>query len=162
MARAVGVSRRAETGPGILIHALTVLVLLGAALSVATFSRNPLNPWTLGVDPSPQSRLELYGSRGRLERLERGVQVFYLDLGSLPDTLTRLTEFGYVEERDVRDPWGRPYGYEKIAGGYRLTGLDGEGNETPELTRIHHLSSAQRLVLEGTATHSSTGLGPKP
>ena len=70
-ARPAGTPRRERSGPGILSHALTFVVLLAAAFSVATFSRNPLNPWKMAVESSPQSRLDLYGSRGRLERLER-------------------------------------------------------------------------------------------
>lgn len=162
--RPAGPPRRERTGPGVLSHALTLLIILAAALSVATFSRNPLNPWKMAVDDSPQSRLDLYGSRGRLERLERAVQVFYLDLGALPDSLARLTQHGYVDAREIRDPWGRPYGYESIPGGYRLFGHNGAGEESPELTRIHRLTSAQRLVLEGTATgsDSSSGFAAEP
>jgi len=150
--------RPAASDSRVVGRGLVILVVVAAAFSVATFSRNPLNPWTMALHNSPQSRLDLYASRGRLERLERAVQVFYLDLGSLPDALGRLVGHGYLEENDLLDPWGRPYLYERVPGGYRVAGLDSEGNPSPDLTRSHRLSSAQRLVLEGTAPDP----GPDP
>ena len=45
------------------------------------------------------------------KQIERALQVFYLDLGDLPDRLSRLAQHGYLDERDLLDPWGRPYLY---------------------------------------------------
>jgi hypothetical protein len=162
MSPAVGALRPAARDSKVVGRVLAVLLIVAAAISVALFSRNPLNPWTLAFQGDPQARLDLYASRGRLARLERAVQVFYLDLGSLPDALGRLAAHGYVEPQDLLDPWGRPYLFEQVPGGYRVAGLDSQGNPDPELVRSHRLSSAQRLVLEGTAANPSPAPAARP
>ncbi|RMG44797.1 MAG: DUF4388 domain-containing protein [Acidobacteria bacterium] len=59
-------------------------------------------------------------SRARLTRLERALRVRYLASGRWPRRLEELVEAGLAPARLLRDPWGRPYRYEPIDGGYRL------------------------------------------
>jgi hypothetical protein len=131
-------------------------------MTVATFDRNPLNPWRTAFQSTQQNQLAVYAGRGRVERIDRALQVFYLDLGSIPDRLTRLSDNGYLEARDLLDPAGRPYGYQRIPGGYAIVGFDSEGNPRPELSLTHRYSTAQRLVLEGTASAYPQEITPEP
>jgi hypothetical protein len=146
----------------VLGRAVQFLLLVIAALAVATFERNPLNPWRMAFQNEQQNQLAVYAGRGRVERIDRALRVFYLDLGDLPDRLARLASNGYLEEHDLLDPWGRPYEYQRIPGGYVILGLDSEGNPSPELSLTHRFSSAQRLVLEGTSSETPPDPAPEP
>jgi hypothetical protein len=97
-----------------------------------------------------------------VERIDRALQVFYLDLGDLPDHLGRLAQHGYLAPEDLVDPAGRPYHYERIPGGYVVVGFDENGDPSPELSLTHRYNSAQRLVLEGTPAESPADDAPEP
>jgi hypothetical protein len=161
-ARTSGATRRRDEDSNVVGRIAQVFLIALAVLSVATFDRNPLNPWKTAFQGTQRTQLSAYAGRGRVERLERALQVFYLDLGDLPDRLERLSSHGYVEDRDLVDPWGRPYQYERIAGGYVIVGLDADGNPDPELSLTHRFGTAQRLVLEGTPSGSETAATPQP
>jgi hypothetical protein len=151
-AKAPGAARQADGPSRFLARFVQILLLAGAALTVATFDRNPLNPWRMAFHGAQQNQLAVYAARGRVERIDRALRIFYLDLGDLPDRLARLASNGYLEEHDLLDPWGRPYEYQRIPGGYVIVGLDSDGHPDPELSLTHRFSSAQRLVLEGTSS----------
>jgi len=161
-AKAPGVARQVEGPSRTLGRVVRVLLLLVAGMTVATFDRNPFNSWKMAFQGTQQDQLAVYAGRGRVERIDRALQVFYLDLGAVPDRLARLAENGYLEAKDLLDPAGRPYGYQQIAGGYAIVGFDSEGNPSPELSLTHRYSSAQRLVLEGTASARPQDRPPEP
>ena len=60
-------------------------------------------------------------SRGRLQRVDFVIQVYYLLNRGYPADLRRLVTSHLLDPRGITDPWGRPYGYEVLPGGYRLT-----------------------------------------
>jgi hypothetical protein len=127
-----------------------VAVVLGLALlGAATLHRNPLTPWRVSGVSEQTARLKTYASRGRLERVHRAIQVFYLDGGTMPPRLESLASAGHLHPLDLLDPWGRPYGYELRPDGYTLAGLDGSGSASPALRLTHRFSPAQRMVLQG-------------
>jgi hypothetical protein len=161
-AKAPGTARVSDGPSPTTGRIIRVLLLIAAAMSVATFDRNPFNPWKMAFQGTQRNQLALYAGRGRVERIDRALQVFYLDLGDVPDRLTRLSDNGYLDAEDLLDPAGRPYGYRRIAGGYAIVGFDSEGNPSPELSLTHRYSSAQRLVLEGAASADSGDLPPEP
>ena len=161
-AKVPGAARQTEGPSRVIGRIAQILLLLGAAMTVATFDRNPLNPWKMAFQATQENQLAVYAGRGRVERIDRALQVFYLDLGDVPDRLTRLSENGYLDARDLLDPAGRPYGYQKIPGGYAIVGFDSRGNPSPELSLTHRYGSAQRLVLEGTASSGRQDSSPKP
>jgi hypothetical protein len=134
-----------KTGPRLLVAA----VVAGAILSVGTLHLNPVTPWRLSGAGVQTERLKTYASRGRLERISRSLEVFYLDTGSLPPRLEMLATAGYLNGSDLLDPWGRGYGYDLRRDGYALAGLGGDGRLSPALTLTHRFSAAQRMVLEG-------------
>ena len=112
-------------------------------------SRNPLNPWKMAVDDSPASRSSTCTAAGAgWSDLERAVQVFYLDLGALPrQPRPGWPSTGTIErERDLSDPWGRPYGFELDSGRLppvRSTMAEGRRDARADVGS-HRLSSAQR------------------
>jgi len=125
------------------------LLLIVAALALhglVSLPHNPMAPWRVVADDPAAQQLRLYSSQVRLERIERAVQVFYLDAGQFPAELELLARHGYLDPRDLRDPWGRAYAYELSAGGYRLQGLDGAGQAAPGLTVEHRFSAVQRMM----------------
>jgi hypothetical protein len=127
---------------------LAVLAAL-SVLSVATAKVNPAAPWRVGALGREQDDLRAYVSRARIERVEQAVQCWFVRTASLPAALPHLVEAGYLKGEDVRDPWGRPYGYESDEAGFRLTGWDAEGGLDPALELSHPLSPSQRMLLEG-------------
>ena len=84
-------------------------LLLVSLLAVGTLDHNPLTPWKLTASNGSTDRLRTYASRIRLERIEEAIRVFYLDSGTVPESLERLADNGYLETEDLLDPWGRVY-----------------------------------------------------
>jgi len=138
-------------GPSLLPRFLVGLVAAVGLLSVLTLHVNPLTPWHLSGAGVQTERLKTFASRGRLERIARSLEVFYLDTGSLPASLDALAGGGYLSGSDLLDPWGRPYAYQLAAQGYGLAGRSPKGDISEALTLTHRFSPAQRMVLEGGA-----------
>jgi hypothetical protein len=148
---AVGVVSSVGRGGEILERGAQILLLVLAVGSFLTLQSNPASPWKLAARAGETELLRTYASRARLERLDRALQLFYLDLGSVPDRLERLADAGYVTQRDLRDPWGRPYAFEVGSGGYTILGIDDSGRSRDELILRHAWSASERMVLEGGA-----------
>ena len=117
----------------------------------ATLARNPLTPWKMALDGDDAGRLKSYASRSRVGDVDRALRVFYLDLGAVPPRLDVLAEHGYLDDRDLLDPWGREYGFELGQGGYRIVGFDGEGLPDESASPTRRFTAAQRMVLHGPA-----------
>jgi hypothetical protein len=115
---------------------------------VATLATNPFTPWRLTGTGPATDRLRLYAAMSRLERIERGVQVFYLDTGTFPTSLITLVQYGYLDAEALHDPWGRPYRFLLSPGGYQVLGQDATGESTPELTVSRSFSEVQRLLMD--------------
>ncbi len=60
-------------------------------------------------------------SRGRLQRVDFAIQIYYLLNRGYPAELRYLVTTHLLEPDAILDPWGTPYKYEVLAGGYRLT-----------------------------------------
>jgi hypothetical protein len=130
--------------------ALLGLLLSISLLSLASLSMNPYTPWQDRSVGSGTDRLRTYASRGRIERIERAIQLFFLDTGALPIQLELLVSNGYLNEKDTRDPWGRPYVFTLDRASYTLMGMDEQGQLSQELKINRRLSPMQRLILEDT------------
>jgi len=160
-----GEGRRSVRRPGSrAIFERLALALLGASalFALATLRANPLVPWRLAAVRRQSDDLRAYASRGRLERVERAVQMFYLDTGTVPEDLEILARGGYLERRDLLDPWGRPFAYRRAPDGYRLSGRDPEDEPDASLTLVHRFSPSQRMILEGTAYVGSAARPDRP
>ncbi|HEX5044034.1 MAG TPA: DUF4388 domain-containing protein [Candidatus Polarisedimenticolaceae bacterium] len=136
-------------GPSLLPRVLLGLLAAAALVSLLTLHLNPLTPWQLSGAGTQTERLKTFASRGRLERIARSLEVFYLDTGSLPPRLDLLAGAGYLSAADLLDPWGRPYAYQLAAQGYGVAGRTPAGAISEALTLTHRFSAAQRMVLEG-------------
>ena len=144
-----------------LAHGGISLLLAALALaSLLTLRFNPATPWRMEFASSATERLRTFASRARLERIEQAVRAFYLDSGAVPERLDALAASGYLEPRDLLDPWNRPYRYRLDSDAYRIAGLDGSGAECGDLSLRHPFSSAERLVLEGSAGAGTRRRGP--
>jgi hypothetical protein len=148
---------RSRRLPERLFHVILATGLILVVLSsIATLNYNPLTPWRFaGGDPAT-AQLRLYASQYRLERIERAIQVYYLDAGSFPTRLEALAERGYLRPFDLLDPWGRSYGYQLGPGGYQLLGLDAARQTREELTRSRQFNASQRMMTQ--RSHESDGV----
>ncbi len=99
--------------------------------------------------------MRLFAAMARHEKIEKAVQVFYLDSGIFPENLTDLVQYGYLHRSALQDPWGRPYEFRISAGGYQLLGWDAAGESRPELTISRTFSAVQRMMLSGDVAQSS-------
>lgn len=79
----------------------------------------------------------------RLDRLERGLQVHYLDTSGWPGSLGELAAGGYVSPALLTDPWGRPYQFELHPWGYRLGEVDLGPGMMPQ-AREHRFTVLER------------------
>jgi hypothetical protein len=66
-------------------------------------------------------RLRRSVSETRLDRIEEGLVVQFLDQGAWPEALTELAGWDLVPRRFVEDPWGNPYRFQLRPWGYRLS-----------------------------------------
>jgi len=133
-----------------------VLICL-VALGLSRLRTSPYVPWRTQAVQAASQQLRLYASQARLERIEAALQVFYLDRGMFPDSLDLLWRNGYLEEPDLRDPWGRPYGYRLSAGGYQVYGWDQDGDLRPDLTVSHRFTGLQRTLGAPAGTAEDSG-----
>jgi hypothetical protein len=95
-----------------------------------------------------------------VERAEKALQIFYLDRGTMPESLDRLAVEGFLAPADVIDPWGRPYDYRVDASGYEIAGHGPDGETREDLLVRHAFSASQRMVLDGGAAERE--LTPRP
>jgi hypothetical protein len=83
-----------------------------AALAFFLVPRSPWNPMLHGAGDSPLgSQIMKAASLYRLERLERGVRVFYDASGKYPRSLEDLIGARIVQDETLRDPFSRAYRY---------------------------------------------------
>jgi len=159
----LGIAHAAEAAGGLSSRLLTAVVLVAAAATVATLPANPVTPWKIVQNGKETDLLKTYASRSRMERIERALEIFYLDLGTIPADLESLAERRYLGPADLADPWGRSYRYELGRGGYRLAGSGPDGAPREELTLTHRFSAAERLILEGGAvSRGANGVAQDP
>jgi len=130
---------------------LYAMVLAAVVASLGTLRDNPLAPWRVGPASVATTQLRFSTSQARLQRLERAVQVYFLNTGNYPSRVDALEHHGYVAGSDLVDPWGRNYGYLLSAGGFQVFGFDAEGQPSVELTVVHPFSTVQRLMIDDTS-----------
>jgi len=136
------------------------LVIALACLGVLTLGRNPLTPWRLTARSSESELLRTYIGRNRLERVEQSIQAYYLDRGSMPQSLEALASEGYLPEQDTIDPWGREYIYRVGPSAYELGSRSAGVEPGDEIVIRHPYSASQRMVLEGGATDRERSIRP--
>jgi hypothetical protein len=140
--------------------ALQALVIALACVGVLTLGRNPLAPWKLTARSSETELLRTYVGRNRLERVEQSIQAFYLDRGSMPQSLEVLASEGYLPEQDTVDPWGRRYIYRVGPSAYELGSRPDGVERAEEIVIRHPYSASQRMVLEGGLTERVRSIRP--
>jgi hypothetical protein len=146
---AAGAVAQDETRQRWISTSLQVLVIAMAVLGVLTLRLNPFTPWRLVAHSRETELLKTYASRNRLGRVEQAIQAFYLDRGSMPESLERLCSERYLHCADVVDPWGRPYAYRIDPAAYEIVGRSPEDGGGDEAVIRHPFSASQRMVLQG-------------
>lgn len=131
--------------------ALQLVVIAAAALGFASLGTNPYTPWRIAAKSHETELLKTYSSRNRMERVEQALQAFYLDHGSMPESLPTLSAEGYLRPADIRNPWGRPYAYSLGASAYEISDGPPEGRVAEAVVIRHPFSASQRMILEGGA-----------
>jgi hypothetical protein len=139
---------------------LQVIVIALAAFGVVTLGANPLTPWRLAGRSRETELLKTYVSRNRLERVEQALQAYYLDRGSMPESLDALSAGGYLPTDDTVDPWGRRYTYQVSPSAYEIVGHAPSGREGSEIVIRHPFSASQRMVLDGGAVDRERPIRP--
>jgi hypothetical protein len=138
---------------------LQVVVFALAAAGALTIRMNPLTPWRLGERSGETELLKTYASRNRLDRVEQALQAYYLDRGSMPESLRALTAAGYLPPDDAIDPWGRAYAYRLDTSAYELVGKSAQGQGGDIVVR-HPFTASQRMILEGGAAERGATARP--
>lgn len=116
------------------------------------------SPARLAASPALE-RLRRAASTCRLNRLERGLQVHYLDTSGWPGSLAELAAGGFVPRSLLADPWGRPYQYQLHPWGYRLGEAD-FGNGLIPQAREHRFTVLERSARGVVAPESSSPPSP--
>ncbi len=140
--------------------ALLSLVFALAALGIATLGLNPFTPWRLSARSRETELLKTYVGRNRLERVEKSIQAYYLDRGSMPRNLAALSSEGFLPREDTVDPWGHPYAYRVDPSAYELGSRSSADAPGEDLVIRHPYSASQRMVLEGGAIDRGRSIRP--
>ena len=134
--------------PEKVLHVLIGFMLAAfAAAAISTLPTNTWTPWHLGMQDDATATLHRLASRQRLERIETGLEVFYLDRGAFPEVLSELTTGRYLVDSDLLDPWGRAYAYARSQGGFRVVGGGADGQPDEDLVISHHFTGVQRMMM---------------
>jgi uncharacterized protein DUF4388 len=92
--------------------AVWVAVLAGLAIALSFAPRNPANLLMRPISENPPVRdLAKANSLARLLAVGRAVRVYYGTTGRYPRTIGQLAAEGILDERSLRDPYGRFYRY---------------------------------------------------
>jgi hypothetical protein len=131
-----------ETSPILLGIGYLLLVLLTGGVSLyraQPWLMRALHQEPLAAVLSPTvgdaevGRLEVAISRSRLQRIEFALQVYYLLGRGYPEELDDLVTGKFLHAKDLRDPWGRTFGYERLGDDYTLVpGVREGGNRTDD------------------------------
>jgi general secretion pathway protein G len=122
----------ARTQAGFTLLELLVVVTILTVLTVAV--------GTVALDYLGRARGD--AARVQMTQIEAGLDLFRLDVGRYPSDAEGLEALldppagldawrgPYVKDAEVlADPWGRPFDYEEVAGGFALTSLGADGTE---------------------------------
>ncbi len=145
--RSVSARRRS----GAIWTALGLALVALAIFSAAMLPANRFGPWETAGRDGALDRLRTSASRDRVQRVERALNLCFLDTGGLPSSLDVLVSNQYLDPRDIQDPWGRPYGYMLGEDRYTLIALDPEGQPDQGLTVVRPFSPGMRMILDGAA-----------
>ena len=154
-----GIARNARASrllfSGLLVAISKIAIAALAVGALATLPSNPYSPWRALQRTQTTDRMRLFAAMARLEKIEKAVQVFYLDSGIFPQNLTDLVQYGYLHRSALQDPWGRPWEFRISTGGYQLLGRDAAGESRPELTISRTFSAVQQMMLSGDVPQAS-------
>lgn len=121
-------SRLADRSGMTLIEIMIVIAIIGGLLAVlGTQAKNYLD----------KSKVE--NAKIQINELGKALDTYSLDCNGYPDDLNALLKspgdacpnWGpkpYYSKKEIKDPWGRPFEYQKTGGGYiiRSRGRDGK------------------------------------
>lgn len=112
---------RLKTVVGVIGRLAVSMLVVGALLLLA--SRVDFGAFRLGSsggatysDPAAQR----FASASQMSRLSSALEVYRLEKGSLPDSLSQLVETGIVNPDDVRYPWRDDYYYRRDGASFVL------------------------------------------
>lgn len=112
--------------------------LLVASLFLAT--KNPAN-CLFGPTPTPMPHLQEAASFVRLWGLAEILHGISQLTGSYPDSLSELTQQGYLSAKQLHDPWRQPYRYVLRERSLMLAGDGPQRRPSPNLVIVQSLPS---------------------
>ncbi|MFN7133213.1 MAG: DUF4388 domain-containing protein [Myxococcales bacterium] len=93
--------------------AMTIVLLAALALVASQLNLQALTHGGLGARHFADPAIQRFFARAQLARLRSAIDVYVIEKGSPPDTLSALVEAGILTEDDLRYPWNEPYYYRK-------------------------------------------------
>lgn len=128
-----------------------VLMPVLAGLSVVFSLDSPLSPVSRsgGPDPFSVERIRSHLSQARIGRIDQALRLFHLDHQDLPRTLEPLVREGFLNPKDLVDPWGKRYAFEVRPSGYVIQGYGPTGIPDPSITLESQFVASQRLAIDG-------------
>ncbi|HXI02342.1 MAG TPA: DUF4388 domain-containing protein [Candidatus Saccharimonadales bacterium] len=116
---------------------LTFLVFAAALISAGTMYLNPLNRLPPSHMDAQLDQILTEITRSHVQRLDEGIQIYYLQQGQYPAHLSELEQRGIVPATALRDAWGRELGYQRSGNGYRII-VYGPGGEERQGFGLEH------------------------
>ncbi len=117
---------------------IVFVIALIAMASLVTSWNNPFSFYKTASRYMPVAEdIKLSISRNRLEKINFALQVYFFNFRKYPSDLSYLVASGIVSQKELMDPWGRPYSFELGKSSYLVYGFNSEGGKSQELVVYH-------------------------
>ena len=161
-AAAQAAARRAAPTRSGLAMAAAVVLLAWSGAALYRLARDPQPLWPVGrAEEETWSRIRACISRSQLERIVFATRVYYLAFGTSPGSLETLLDQGLVKRADMVDPWGRPFLYRSLEGGFMVAGHDAAGEVDPELTLTQTVTAGGKIAAPDASRDDSASQNPE-
>ncbi len=132
--------------PETLVRILSVIGIVVLVVSGLSSWKNPVSFYQTAVNYLPlKNDIGLNISKNRLQKIDFGLQVYYLNYGKLPDNLSKLEARRIVGKENLYDPWGRRYVYKLREESYLIHGYTPDGKKSKDLVIYRNINSLKPM-----------------
>jgi hypothetical protein len=128
------------------------LILLPAIALVSAYFAlaSPLAPTgTRAHDPFGVDRIRVHLSQAQVGRIDKAVRLYHMDRQTFPVSMDQLVREGFLQGKDLVDPWGRPYRFHVESSGYLIQGHGPGGLPDDSISLKTPFGASERLAIEG-------------
>lgn len=143
-----------ETIARVKVFLAAALLLFLASLTIFFWSSNIVNTTVHGQFSQYKNELSLAVSKSKIDKINRALEIYYLNSATFPAKLNELVLSGYLDESDITDPWGQPYIYLLFDDAYKIGGFNSSRVLDENLLKVNQFSRTQKVILQTSSIES--------